>query len=495
MTQPSAILCPRCHKPNRGSARFCQHCSHDLILNNTGPRYSITRVVKAGGQGAVYEAVGDDGKIYAVKEMLDSFADQQERDEGIARFEAEAKLLEQLSHPRIPRVYTSFKDEGRHYLVMDFVRGEDLEEVVEREGAIPESRVLNWAGQICDVLDYLHDHGLIYRDMKPSNVMVEPHGGIKLVDFGIAKVLQQGQRGTQIGTPGYAPPEQYQGIATITSDVYALGATLHHLLTGRDPRSHPPFSFPPAQSLNATISTRTADALAHALQMKQEDRFHSLEEFRNALGVGANVAPATATVVPAKPVPAAVSQPAPTVPPSTPPPTVAPAPRSAPAATPASRSAQAARPAPTAIPTSAPVATAPTTAPTAAPVQRRSRGCLSTVAVIAVLALLVLGYLFMRSGSLGGLLVTPTPQTLVQQSFQLDNLEIIVPAGTDDAGLQGAFEYALLELARQQYGPNVQLQPGSVTYANGQPPEQLGEDQRGVRYRASLQGIILVPRS
>src|SRR5207249_7777243 len=102
-------------------------------------------------------------------------------------------------------------------------------------------------------------------------------------DFGIAKVFQRAERGTQIGTPGYAPPEQYQGIATPESDIYALGATLHHLLTGRDPRDEPPFSFPPVYGLNPSVSKRTSDAILRALQMKPEDRYRSVAEFRAAL--------------------------------------------------------------------------------------------------------------------------------------------------------------------------------------------------------------------
>ena len=140
MAEAQQILCPRCHKPNLRRARFCQHCGHDIILNNDGPRYYITRVIKEGGQGAVFETVGDDQHIYAVKEMLDHFTDEKERGEAITRFEAEARMLERLSHPRIPRVYADFKDEGRHYLAMDFVQGEDLEEVLRREVRCLSSR-------------------------------------------------------------------------------------------------------------------------------------------------------------------------------------------------------------------------------------------------------------------------------------------------------------------------------------------------------------------
>ncbi|PMP84581.1 MAG: protein kinase, partial [Roseiflexus castenholzii] len=285
MTDVQQILCPKCHKPNLRRARFCQHCGHDVILNNAGPRYYITRVIKEGGQGAVFEAIGDDGRTYAIKQMLDRFTDPRERDEAIARFEAEAKILERLRHPRIPRVYADFKDEGYHYLAMDFVRGSDLEDIIRRERFIPEERALRWADQICDVLEYLHQQKppIIFRDIKPSNIMIEPDGNVKLIDFGIVKALQPSQRGTQIGTPGYAPPEQYQGIATPESDIFSLGATLHHMLTGRDPRDEPPFSFPPVYALRPNVSKRTSDAIMKALKMKPEERYRSVAEFRRAL--------------------------------------------------------------------------------------------------------------------------------------------------------------------------------------------------------------------
>ncbi len=265
------------------------HCGMNLTLNDEQPRddrrYYITRIIKQGGQGSVYEGIDQDGRVYAIKEMLDHFVDPKERAEATRRFEAEATILKKLRHPRIPKVYSHFTDEGRHYLTMDFVHGNDLEHIVEQRRRIAETQVLDWTMQICDVLDYLHSEGLVYRDVKPSNIMINRQdGGVKLVDFGIAKILNPTERGgTQIGTPGYAPPEQYQGLATPASDIYALGATLHHLLTGRDPTDEPPFSFPPARSINPSLSPHVSDALQRALQMKPEDRFGSIKEFQQAL--------------------------------------------------------------------------------------------------------------------------------------------------------------------------------------------------------------------
>lgn len=235
--------------------------------------------------GMVYKAIDSVGVEYAVKEMHDRFGSPAERDEGIARFVEEAELLHELNHPAIPKVYRSFIDEGRYYLAMEFIYGEDLEDTLKREHHFAEPTVLRWADQLCDVLEYMHGAGLIYRDMKPANIMIDRDDNVKLVDFGIAKVLQPGQRHTMVGTPGYSPPEQYQGLATRESDLYALAATLHHLLTGRDPRDHPPFTFPLVTTLRPEISLQTAKALDKALSMEVSQRFPSIDAFRRALPI------------------------------------------------------------------------------------------------------------------------------------------------------------------------------------------------------------------
>jgi serine/threonine protein kinase len=277
------ILCPLCRAPNRPDARFCQRCGKDVLLDNI---YRITRVIKEGGMGVVYQAVDSDGALYAIKELRDRFTDPQEREEGIRRFLDEARVLRALrGHPAIPQVYRSFIDEGRYYLSMEFVFGDDLEDLLQHRGRFDEAEVLRWADQLCDVLEYLHHNGLIYRDMKPSNIMITHGGNVKVIDFGIAQLLQSGGHGTTIGTPGYAPPEQYQGITTPQSDVYALAATLHHLLTGRDPRNEPPFSFPPVRELNPDISLTTSRVIEKALQSELNDRYPTIAAFRAALPI------------------------------------------------------------------------------------------------------------------------------------------------------------------------------------------------------------------
>jgi serine/threonine-protein kinase len=489
------ILCPHCRKPNPRRrdqlrrARFCQHCGQDIVLNNDGPRYYITRVIKEGGQGAVYEAVDDDMHIYAVKEMLDRFLDPKERDEAVARFEAEAKMLQSFRHPRVPRIYADFKDEGRHYLIMDFVRGEDLEDILKREGRIDEGRVLIWSEQICDVLQILHtqDPPIIFRDMKPSNIMIERDGGVKLIDFGIAKVFQPSQRGTQIGTPGYAPPEQYQGIATVESDVYALGATLHHLLTGRDPRDHMPFTFPPARSLNPAISDRTAAAVDKAVQKFASDRFHSIAELRDALRQRRKTQPLPAPQ-PSPPQPAVVPKQAPSQPPASvqrPPP----APAQPPVAV--------ARPATQAQPQAGAIPAVPPAAPPAAQPKQRRGPRLGGVLFALVAILLIGATIVLAVPNLSGDLLprisqsTPTAQVLIQQQFTINDVELVVPAGRQ---VRDAYTEVFLQMARQQYGE------GTLINANAPPgfigaPQELGQEAGGTKYRASMQGFILVPQS
>ncbi len=520
MAEITHIICPNpeCYREIPPRAKFCPYCRHDTILNNYMPsddrRYRITRIIKRGGQGAVYEGVDQDERVYAIKEMLDYFLDPDERQEAINRFNAEANLLQKLSHPRIPCVYSHFTDEGRHYLTMDFVRGEDLEEIIERQGALPEAQVLEWADQICDVLNYLHTNGMVDRDMKPSNVMIDAADGkVKLVDFGIAKILKPSEKGgTQIGTPGYAPPEQYQGRATPASDIYALGATLHHALTGRDPTDHPPFSFQSARNVNVQVSRRTSDALEQALKMRPDERFGSVSEFRAMLrplpGAPAHVrvasggtlalpgaaraqAPASAPAVSGSSAvqtagsSSGTPQRANPLVPAVPLP-VAPDPPAEPAAT-------APRMQPVPVPPVPP-------APSAARRQRRNwlGGCilwavLALVGVALVVLMLSLGGIsqYLPDLPFGGS-DTP-PVELGSQGVFSQDLTVTVPADADDATIRAAFEQAYEARLAQNHPGAVINQNVGLTYV-GDPPREIGQENGAVQYQATMQGFVQLPQ-
>ncbi len=211
----------------------------------------------------------------------------------VRNFEREADLLATLSHPAIPRIFDYFSQESSSYLVMEFIEGKDLEAILrESEDFLSEEQAVTWALQLCEVLSYLHNQKpqpVIFRDMKPSNVMIDNHNHIRLIDFGIARVFQPGQKGTMIGTEGYSPPEQYRGEASPAGDIYALGATLHHLLTRRDPRAEPPFSFSerPIRQINPHVSAEIEAVISAALAYDPKDRFPSAETMRQALATAA----------------------------------------------------------------------------------------------------------------------------------------------------------------------------------------------------------------
>jgi serine/threonine protein kinase len=254
-------------------------------------RYQIERLIGGGGMGMVYLAHDQrlSNRPCALKEMVDHFIDPQQRIEANDYFAREADTLAQLKHPAIPAISDRFDDQNRHYLVMEYVEGRNLEEDLAARGApLPEGLVIDVARQLCDVLAYLHGLSppIIYRDMKPSNVMLTEKGRVVLVDFGIARLFKAARKGTMIGTLGFAPPEQYQGVADPRSDIYSLGATLHYVLTGRDPEKFPPFSFPPVNELRPDISRNLAGAIDHALKYEMADRPATVQDFRDTLLYG-----------------------------------------------------------------------------------------------------------------------------------------------------------------------------------------------------------------
>jgi len=262
-------------------------------------RYKIERSVAAGGMGAVYRALDMRfNRPCAVKEMLDEFHSDADRSQAVGWFTREATLLLDLNHPCIPRVRDFFVEDGRHYLVMDFIEGRTLGEVLEKEGnvagvngarGVSEARARSWAQQVCSVLSYLHRQSppIIFRDLKPSNIMVTDKDEVKLIDFGIARTFQQaGQRHvTVIMTIGYAPPEQLQGDPEPRSDVFALGATLHRVLTHHDAANNKPniFAFPPVRVLRPDISPAFEQVITRALSPDLPGRWTSAAEMERAV--------------------------------------------------------------------------------------------------------------------------------------------------------------------------------------------------------------------
>jgi eukaryotic-like serine/threonine-protein kinase len=246
-----------------------------------------------GGMGAVYRArdlhFPNVDKRVAVKEMINQVRDAALRETIVQNFEREANILATLSHPSIPRIYDYFTQDERSYLILEFVEGKDLETLLaDSQGFIPYRQVVSWAVELCDVLHYLHNHKpepIVFRDMKPSNIMITHNNHVVLVDFGIAKPFETGMRGTMIGTEGYSPPEQYRGEATPQVDIYALGATLHHLLTRRDPRLEAPFSFAerPIRQINPEVPPELEAIIATAVSYDPEDRMQTIKELKDAL--------------------------------------------------------------------------------------------------------------------------------------------------------------------------------------------------------------------
>ncbi len=335
----NALTCPSCGADGELN-RYCGACGFDLsvqtrqlvaaartavdaaqlpIASMLAGRYRIDAVLAVGSMGTVYAAtdLDQEGAPRAIKELLEFWGTAQERAEAETWFAREGRTLRDLDHPAIPRVYAAFSTGARHYLVMDLVEGRTLEAVLAEYGGagLPEEQVIGWADQVLDVLSYLHSRPdpLIFRDLKPANLMHTPQGHVRLIDFGIARIFARQTKGTAIGTPGYAPPEQYQGFAEPASDIYALGATMHHLLTGRDPRTARPFDFPPVQSLAPWLSGHVAAAINRALVLDPRRRFDTAADMYRALHATVPLIdlPKLTVAVPQMPSPAGGALPAP----------------------------------------------------------------------------------------------------------------------------------------------------------------------------------------
>jgi serine/threonine-protein kinase len=268
-------------------------------------RYRIVEFISQGGMGAIYmaEDLRLEGRTCAVKEMwTDTDAGPDDLGQVQAQFHREASVLARLDHPNLPKVSDYFAQNNRDYLVMDFVPGKDLKQLMEEarsQGrALPERQVLEWATQILDALEYLHTQRppVLHRDIKPANIKLTPSGTIKLVDFGLVKLMVADEDRTVTvlqgrGTAQYTPLEQYggdTGHTSVQSDIYSLGATLYHLLTNQAPadaksRYLHPGSLQPPGELNQSVSPRVEAAIMHAIAMHPTERPADIQTFREEL--------------------------------------------------------------------------------------------------------------------------------------------------------------------------------------------------------------------
>ncbi len=315
------LTCPFCGTENRSHATYCNSCGGLLVSGSAAPphtqtappratqthapahptgrlpaqtllagRYLILKPVGQGGMAAVYRATDTrKNRPVAIKEMSQDGLSPEEIQEALDSFRFEADTLTRLRHPNLPLVYERFSEGARHYLVMEFIEGQTLEQrqVAAGGAGLPETDVMAWASQLCAVLGYLHRQSppIIFRDLKPANVMLTPKGQVKLIDFGIARYFAPGRtKDTQVlGTPGFAPPEQYGKTQTDPrADIYALGCTLYQLLTGYDPATTP-FALPPLYSRSPQVSTHIGLAIERATKLDRDARYRTMEEFANAL--------------------------------------------------------------------------------------------------------------------------------------------------------------------------------------------------------------------
>src|SRR3989440_10172596 len=300
--------CPYCNTENRDGVHFCSNCGKPLTPTITasstsagstnsnsrtltpgsrlqGGRYIIKKMLGQGGMGAAMLAtdIRLDSKSVVIKELMSDNTDPARLQEDVRNFKREVATLAHLDHPLIPNVTDHFQEGSRYFMVQEYAEGENLEERMDRVNQpMKEREALGYASQVLDILEYLSQETppIVHRDIKPANIII----GTKdkrahLVDFGIARaeVTRNAQRKqtSALGTPGYAPPEQYQGNADPRSDLYALAATLHHLLTNRDPRNHPPFIYPPVRTLNPQLSPDIERVLTRALMSDINQRYQS----------------------------------------------------------------------------------------------------------------------------------------------------------------------------------------------------------------------------
>jgi serine/threonine protein kinase len=304
------MKCPYCGTENPAEVNFCDQCGGWMnLLTASGSeegsantrsltrgsslqdgRYVIKRILGQGGMGSVFLATDTrlTDKTVVIKVLISDHTDPARLGEDVRNFRHEVGILAHIDHPLVPGVTDHFQEGSRYFMVQEYVEGENLQERLDRlNQPMREDVALRYALEVLDILDYLAQQvpAIVHRDIKPANIII----GVKdrrahLVDFGIARAhtpsLGRRKQTTALGTPGYAPPEQYRGHADPRSDLYALAATLHHLLTNRDPRDYPPFVYPPVCTLNPRLSPDIEAVLARALMLDVNQRYQSAKEMK-----------------------------------------------------------------------------------------------------------------------------------------------------------------------------------------------------------------------
>ncbi len=251
-------------------------------------KYEILKMIGKGGMSEVYLAMDRNlNKQWAVKEIKKKTRDKNNA-VIIQSAIAEANLMKRLDHPCLPRIVDIINREEVIYVIMDYIEGEPLNKVLEKYGAQPQETVIEWAKDLCGVLDYLHNQNppIIYRDMKPANIMLQPNGNIKLIDFGIAREYKEQnlQDTVSLGTKGYAAPEQFggKGQTDCRTDIYCLGVTIYHMVTGKNP-SEPPYEIYPIRYWNSQLSAGLEKIILKCTQMNPKERYSSCVELLYAL--------------------------------------------------------------------------------------------------------------------------------------------------------------------------------------------------------------------
>lgn len=250
-----------------------------------GNKYEILKLIGQGGMSKVYLAMDKRlNKPWAIKEI--SKKGGGEHSEIIVNsLLTEVNMIKRLDHPSIPRIVDIIEDDAKIYVVMDFIEGKTLGSVLESSGPQPQEVVVEWAKELCDVLEYLHTRQppIIYRDMKPSNIILTPNGNIKIIDFGIAREYKENNISDTVvlGTRGYAAPEQYggKGQTDPRTDIYCLGVTLYHLVTGHNP-CEPPYEIYPIRHWNSQLSPELESIIEKCTQLNPDNRYQSCSDLR-----------------------------------------------------------------------------------------------------------------------------------------------------------------------------------------------------------------------